>query len=67
MRVTRDLSLITTMIPIGSRQATKPARWFGLPKVDHTLLVGPKDAWTLRNWIQSQWVLSSTSAVWMRP
>ena len=39
-----ERSLITTISPIGSRQATNPARWFGLPNVDQTVLVGPNEA-----------------------
>ena len=42
------------MTPIGKRHATNPAKWFGLPKVDQTVLVGPNEAPALTKWIQSQ-------------
>ena len=45
----------------------KPARWFGLPNVDQTVLVGPNEAPAFTKWIQSQCVPSSRSAVWMSP
>ena len=66
-RVRTERSLITTISPIGSKQATNPARWFGLPNVDQTVLVGPNDAPGLMKLIQSQFVPSSTSAIWMSP
>ena len=66
-RIHTDRSLIATITPMGNIAATNPARWLGLPNVDQTVLVGPNEAPALTKWIQSQWVPSSTSAVWMRP